>query len=783
MMKESDLNEGISQAVDNDAMRFEERLAYDKLTFFYLSLPVALFGQIFGALLLSALQITSVDFYSIGIWLLLSFVMFSYRLYHYYRFKGESEHNKLHNAKSWLHKFYTNVLISGAVWGSSALLIFPEGNLINQMAIVLFLFVISFTSIGVLASKKDLLIGYVTLTFLPIILRFFFLEDAIYTNIAYIVIALMLIMLFIANYFGSLINHSLSMHQHFIEIKHSQDRLKERFFSLFERAPVGIYYYNKDLVIQDVNAHYRKMNGVEYKEDIIGYDLHETKESNFIEAHESALMNQNGKFRGPFIRPHLNDLIHVELSTVPMLDIEGEITGGVTIIKDVTEEVAAKERITRNSYYDLLTEIPNRTLLMDRLNVQLEKSFVQKGFSALLYIDLDNFKKVNDSFGHNVGDTVLKQVAYKAEEIISGDEMVARIGGDKFAILIPDISRDEKTASNKASETAQLIRSSFIRPLKTAGEDYHLTTSIGIMLFHDGDGSAFDILKRSETAMYQAKKSGRNSVVFYDQSMGVHAKEDLAIENDLHKALKNSEFEMYYQPQVSVSSGKIIGAEALIRWFHPEKGMISPVKFIPVAEKSGMIVELEKWIFEQVIKDIKAWSESTGTFSLDHMAINVSAIHFLQSAFVKDFMELIQKYAVPPAWIQLELTESEIMHNIDEAIRKIEELKSYGIRFSIDDFGTGYSSLSYLQKMPVDVLKIDQSFIFNMDKNRDDAVIVDSIINIAKKFNLTVLAEGVETAESLDYLQALDCDYFQGFHAYKPMKLSDFESAVKASLL
>jgi diguanylate cyclase (GGDEF)-like protein/PAS domain S-box-containing protein len=775
-------NESTNQALDDTSVSFDRRLAYDKLTFFYLSLPVSLIGQLFGALLLSALLVTSVDVYTLGIWLTLNIIMFLYRFYHYYAFKNANEYTKLTEAKIWLHKFYTNVFISGMVWGSSAVLIFPDDYLAGQMVIVLFLFAISFTSMGVLASKKDLLLGYTLVMFTPVILRFFFLDGGEeYTTIAFIVIALMLILLLIAYYFGGVVNNSLRNHQYFIEIKHTHDQLKERFFSLFERAPVGIYYYDRDLNIQDVNAQFLSMHRVAFKEDLIGQEIGTSKNKILVDAHSEVLKNHTGNYRGPYKRFFVEDMIYVDLSTVPMLDNEGEVTGGITIIKDITDEVTAKEEMLRSAYYDMLTEIPNRTLLMDKLNGAIALMNTQPGNAALLFIDIDHFKKINDTYGHNVGDTVIKQVAYRIEEVIGEREMLARIGGDKFVVMLPELGTDVDSANHDAMEKALEIKRKFVAPIKLTGEDYHTSISIGIAMFNGYDGTAFDILKRAETAMYHAKTSGRNTVSVYKESMGLVTEEQLVLENELFKALRGSELQVFYQPQMSVSENKIFSAEALVRWFHPVKGPISPEKFIKIAEESGMIVELENWIFERIFMEMKQWSDDVGTFPLDHIAINVSAIHFLQPHFVEQFMMLVKKHDLNPEWIELELTESELMHNVHEAIHKIEEMRTFGITFSIDDFGTGYSSFAYLKQLPVDVLKIDQAFVLNMADNHEDAVIVSAMVDIAKKFGIQVLAEGVESANVLDLLREMGCDSFQGYYAYKPMPMEPFQQIVNAA--
>ncbi|HHO65046.1 MAG TPA: GGDEF domain-containing protein, partial [Epsilonproteobacteria bacterium] len=299
----------------------------------------------------------------------------------------------------------------------------------------------------------------------------------------------------------------------------------------------------------------------------------------------------------------------------------------------------------------------------------------------------------------------------------------------------------------------------------------------GAMLFNNSNAGAFDLLKRAETAMYEAKKSGRGSTEFYEDSMSIQVKELLLLENDIHKAIKNDEFEMYYQPQLNVESNEIIGAEALIRWHHPKKGLLMPDEFIPLAEESGIIVKLEEWIFDRIMRDTKKMITHMGGFNLDHIAINISTIHFLEPHFVEKMMLLVNKHQVEPEWFELEITESGIMRNIDDAIRKINELKNFGFTFSIDDFGTGYSSLSHLKELPVDVIKIDQSFIRNM--NEDDEMIIEAVVSIGQKFNLEVLAEGVESNEILKYLKDINCNSYQGHYAHTAIELGKFEALLK----
>ncbi len=771
----------MNETINNTSVAFKERIAYDKLSFFYISLPVLLIGHMLGALLLSAMQVLAVDLYSIGIWLLLNVIMFIYRFYHYSLFKKESEENKLRDADLWLDRYYTNVLISGIIWGSSAFLLFPESDLSSQMILLLFLFAVGFSSLGVLATKSDLLLTYVLVMYGPILWRLFFIEGDIYLNIAYAVMALVLMMMIVANYYGKVITDSLNDRQHFTDIKVSHDKLKERFFSLFERAPVGIYYYNKALELQDVNKEFSRMNKVGDKEDLTGISLyHAINNSQIIQAHKNVFQGVTGNYRGPMkVLLNNEDDIYIDLSTVPMLNSSGKVAGGIAIVNDITTEVTAKETMIRNAYYDMLTDIPNRTLLMDTLKKVIEAKQTDDRYAVLLFFDIDHFKKINTSFGHDIGDKVLKKVAQRIKVSVGHEEMFARISGDKFIILLPAVGKNTEDAEAFTSNYIENINESFMTPIKVAGKEYHLSFSIGAVLFNNSSASAFDLLKRAETAMYEAKKAGRGCTEFYENSMSIQAKELLLLENDIHKAIKNDEFEMYYQPQMNVESNEIIGAEALIRWHHPQKGLLMPDEFIPLAEESGIIVKLEEWIFDRIMKDTKKMITHMGGFNLDHIAINISTVHFMEPHFVEKIMLLVNKHQVEPEWFELEITESGIMRNIDDAISKIKELKHFGFTFSIDDFGTGYSSLSHLKDLPVDVIKIDQSFIRNM--NEEDEMIIEAVVSIGQKFNLEVLAEGVESNEILTYLKDINCNSYQGHYAHTAIALGKFESLLKSA--
>ena len=757
---------------------FNARLLYDKLSFYYISLPIILLGNILGAFLLGVIQFKIIDLYSIVIWVSLSFILFLYQLYNYFRFKNEPEENKLKDADIWLDRYYTNILLNGIVWGSSALLLFPETSLINQMAVILSLFAIGFSSMGVLASKKDFLLTYAMVTYGPLLARLFFIEGTIYTTMGYIVIALLLMMIIFANYYGEIINNSLINRQHFITIKQTHEKLKERFFSLFERAPVGIYYYNRQLELQDINTHFLKMNKAGKKDDLIGINLHGLSNPQVIKAHQDVFTGKTGQYRGPFEVLETNNDLYVNLSTVPMLDVDGKVAGGITIVNDITNEITAKEEMIRNAYYDMLTRIPNRTLLMDKLKEFLSERTTQQEYAALLFLDIDNFKKINETYGHHAGDHLLKQIVHRIEGLLEKEELFARVSGNKFVILIPTLDIDQRHSRTMTERYIEKLNRHFLQPLNIADEEYYLTFTIGAVLFKNSDAGAYDILKRAETAMYEAKKSAKGTVKFYHNKMSIYAKEQLMLENEIHKAINNDQLAIHYQPQLDTQTDKIIGAEALVRLKHPEKGFIQPDSFIPIAEESGVIIKLEESIFEKIFQHINILVKEKGYFPLEHIAINLSTIHFLQPFFKEWLTKLMERYQIDPRWIDLELTESGLIRSIHEVVYKINTLKALGITFSIDDFGTGYSSLSYLKKLPLDMIKIDQSFVINMHNDIGDAMIVESVVTIGKKFQMKVLAEGVENGEILKHLKRINCDYYQGNYAYHPLPFDQFKTVL-----
>lgn len=447
-------------------------------------------------------------------------------------------------------------------------------------------------------------------------------------------------------------------------------------------------------------------------------------------------------------------------------------------IQDITERKKSAEAINNLAFYDPLTQLPNRRLLMDRLKQALASSRRTGREGALLFIDLDNFKNLNDTLGHDMGDLLLQQVAGRLESCVRDGDTVARLGGDEFVIMLEDLDERLAEAAAQTKTVGEKILTTLNLPYQLMTHEYHSTPSIGITLFNDHSESLEELLKQSDIAMYQAKKSGRNALRFFDQKMQDTINTRVALEDGLRDALVRQEFRLYYQIQVD-SKHRPIGAEALIRWIHPEQGLIAPDQFIPMAEETGLIVPIGKWALETACTQLEAWQKNSLTRDLV-LAVNVSAKQFRQADFVAQVQEVMQQHAVTPKRLKLELTESLLLDNVEETIATMNALKDVCIQFSLDDFGTGYSSLQYLKRLPLDQLKIDQSFVRNLVSDNSDQAIVRTVIAMARSLNLSVIAEGVETEEQQQILLDSGCTDFQGYLFSKPVPIDQFEALLEA---
>jgi diguanylate cyclase (GGDEF)-like protein/PAS domain S-box-containing protein len=448
--------------------------------------------------------------------------------------------------------------------------------------------------------------------------------------------------------------------------------------------------------------------------------------------------------------------------------------------RDISELKNAQKQVQHLAYHDSLTNLPNRALLMDRLSQQIILLQRHNLRGALLFMDLDHFKHINDSLGHPVGDSVLKIVTARLEASVRMEDTVARLGGDEFVVLISGLEGSREDVTEQVLELADMLRTLLAQPMFLDGHRLQITPSIGIALIPDHGLTSADLLKRADIALYRAKDSGRNATQLFQDSMQKAASERLRMENDLRMALARGEFSLCYQPQVDARANRIIGAEALLRWEHPETGNLPPNQFIQILEESGMILEVGAWILEEACRTAsKLLREALIDVEHFSLCVNISPRQFRQNDFVERVKRCLHINGLPSNLLKLEITEGIVIQNLDDTIAKMHELKKLGVSFAMDDFGTGYSSLTYLKRLPVDALKIDQSFIRDATTDPNDAEIIRAIVAMAQSLNLTVIAEGVEQPLQLQFLEQLGCTLYQGYLFSEPLTLSAFEQRLK----
>ncbi|MDP2760171.1 MAG: EAL domain-containing protein [Sideroxyarcus sp.] len=490
-----------------------------------------------------------------------------------------------------------------------------------------------------------------------------------------------------------------------------------------------------------------------------------------------ACITQQGHWQGEIWNKRKNGEIYPEkLSISAVKNQSQETTHYIAVFRDATNEVKSAEKIQRLAYYDTLTHLPNRILMMDHFELAIAHAKRTSCKCAALFLDMDHFKNINDALGHSLGDQLLVAIATRLREYVREGDTVARMGGDEFVVILTDI-----TESSSAFLVTQKIIQLLSEPYNIEDRIIHVTPSIGISIYPDDGADKETLLMHADVAMYHAKRNGRNDFQFFIPSMKSKVSERLFIESDIRNALEQKQFTLHYQPQVDITTGKIVGAEALVRWNHPVAGFIPPAKFITIAEESGLIIPLGEWILLEACQQNVKWQEA-GLAPIS-IAVNLSAVQFRQKNLCQLIAKALKDTGLEPYYLELELTEGLIMSNADSTINTLNDFKAIGIHLSIDDFGTGYSSLSYLKHFPIDYLKIDQSFIRDITTDPDDAAITTAIINMARSLNLRTIAEGVETAEQLKFLRLHSCDVVQGYYFSKPVPAAEFADILQMSHL
>jgi diguanylate cyclase (GGDEF)-like protein/PAS domain S-box-containing protein len=551
-----------------------------------------------------------------------------------------------------------------------------------------------------------------------------------------------------------------------------------RMFSLaVEQSPESIVITNIDAKIEYVNEAFVLKTGYQGAE-VIGRNprlLKSGKTPRETYTNMWTALTLGKSWRGEFINRRKDHSEYTEhVIVTPIRQAGGQVTHYVAVKEDITARKIAEDEINNLAFYDPLTLLPNRRLLGDRLKQALASSARTGRYGALLFIDLDNFKVTNDTLGHSVGDLLLQQVGKRLVACVREGDTVARLGGDEFVLMLEGLSENLHESASQAKTIGENVLATISQPYLLGSHHCRSTPSIGVTLFTDHLETCDELLKRADLAMYEAKKAGRNTLRFFDPEMQAEVAARASLEADLRNAVLCGQFKLFYQAQVN-GDGVVTGVEALIRWLHPERGLVPPAEFIPLAEETGLILPLGHWVLETACSQLKNWSSSPAMSHLS-ISVNVSAIQFHHKEFVAQVLAVIQRTGAQPQHLKLELTESLLVHDVEDVIVKMNELKANGLGFSLDDFGTGYSSLSYLKRLPLDQLKIDQGFVRDILVNPNDAAIAKMVIVLADSLGLAVIAEGVETVAQRDFLAEQGCHDYQGYLFSRPIPIEEFEA-------
>jgi diguanylate cyclase (GGDEF)-like protein/PAS domain S-box-containing protein len=551
-------------------------------------------------------------------------------------------------------------------------------------------------------------------------------------------------------------------------MRHAANQRIGELASLLDKAQDAIIVRGLDHVIQYWNKGAERFYGWTL-EELAGKSVRETIYADpdaFDAAHKHLL--EEGEWSGEFVQQRKDGRrMTTESRWTLMRDEAGQPKSVLSINTDITQRKEAERKIQHLAFYDPLTRLPNRLFLQDRLQHALAASARSGSMGAVMFIDLDNFKTLNDTLGHDKGDLLLAQVAGRLLACVRESDTVARLGGDEFVVMLEDLGASAPEAVVHAKGAGEKVLAAFEQPYRLGPYEHYSSPSIGVAMFKGHEDNMDDILKRADLAMYRSKAAGRNTMRFFDPAMQAAVSRRAALEADLRKGTRDNEFLIYFQPQVE-GAGRLTGAEALVRWRHPKRGMVAPVEFIPLAEETGLILQLGHWVLQTACTQLAEWGGQQKTAELT-VAVNVSERQFRHPDFVDQVLDAIARSGANPQKLKLELTESLLVIDLDLTVAKMEALKARGVSFSLDDFGTGYSSLAYLKRLPLDQLKIDRSFVRDVLIDPNDAAIARTVVALGQSLGLAVIAEGVETVAQRDFLARHGCDAYQGFLFSRPL--------------
>jgi len=669
---------------------------------------------------------------------------------------------------------YNLVTILSAIF-TSLLFFFllPNKEPLYQVFLTMVVSGLSAGAVMTLSYHKNLIRVYLIILLIPFIYAIYSQNSDITTALALLVFLFLLTLIIFSTKYNKNIVNNLRTKYLALETQKELQVSEKNFSSIFREVPIGLFTYNHDFIITHANKALSALLQAPINK-LIGLDMKNIEDQEVIKHFYKVFENQKGHYEGKYHTYIKKLTIWVKLNAIPLYDSEGNIIAGLGIVEDITQQTKHQEQLKYQAFYDSLTGLGNRDLLIQHLKQLLSKLKRSNEHGVLLFIDLDNFKNINDSLGHNIGDEILKIFSKRIKGLLRETDIVARFGGDEFVVLISETNLDLLHTEAMALTIANKIHDTINKPVEIENSTLFITISLGVKILYPYETDTNKILKYADIAMYQSKNSGKDKTSFFDSKMSQQMQEQLTLNNELKIAIEKRQFELYLQPVVNLKTDKIVSAEALIRWNHPTIGVVYPDKFIDFAEKSNLIIEIGNWVIDRAFAMHKELSDK-----IEDIAINISLKQFYQNNFIEILLKSAQKYNVNPSFIKLELTESITLKDLDETIDKMLILKSHGFRFAMDDFGTGYSSLSYLKNLPFDYLKIDQSFVINMLKSNNDKKLIKIIIDVSKQFNFLIIAEGVETYEHVKFMKENGCDFYQGYFTSKPVPLEEFKKLLQ----
>lgn len=754
----------------------DKQLAAEQEQLLYRNSAGSLLASVMAALFICWFLRNSVESKLLILWLTSYLAIISGRLYLIHKVIRNSPRRQpiQHN----LQAFAIGAYLTAIMWSTAAIMLFPVDEPMSTAILLIALISIAAVAIASLCPTWTLVATYLSLILLPISIKLLLHPINTSPFFAIFILIFWFISLVAAKKLNRTITENIILRLQSTEDQTKRELSEERYRHLFDNSPMGIVHFDNQGIIYDVNAIFTEILQLPQSgtgpENIIDF----FKDENFKKELQNCLKSGEGLFEGEYRIEESGEHIQIRINLKAIRGIENRITGGIGSLEDISQQKIYEKQIEHQSSHDLLTGLPNKLFLTRQLQREISRSSRHTQMGALLFFDLDNFKTINDSLGHQAGDLLLKKVAERISTHLRKEDILARISGDEFAVLLTHLKPEARHAVQGAQDVAKKLLQTMSEPFSIEGQELNITQSFGISLFPENSKNAADIYKQASTAMNTAKESGKNTIRFFHPDMQEAADIRLRLTNDIRKAIANNELSLYFQPQVK-ADGTIVGAEALIRWIHPERGFIPPGDFISAAEETNIILEIGDWVLNTACRTIKVWEQADLLHENHTIAVNISAKEFSTPDFVTRVISTIENHKIEPKHLDIELTEGSLISSVSETIKKIQTLRDYGVRFSVDDFGTGYSSLSYLNSLPLHTLKIDRSFINDIEAQKSDFLLVEIILHMAQKLGLNTVAEGVENKEQLAYLLQRDCEVYQGYYFSKPIPLPEFGELLK----